>query len=132
MKTIHTTIPQYNKGKKGEVKAICEILKREIVKSLPKATSKIWHGAPVWFLEENPVVGYSVRKSGVTLLFWSGQSFDEEGLTKEGTFKAAQAVYGGRGDIRVTHLRRWLRKAKAIQWDYKNIVKNKGRLDRIS
>ncbi|MBL8759582.1 MAG: DUF1801 domain-containing protein, partial [Phycisphaerae bacterium] len=28
-------------------------------------------------------------------------------------------------------LKRWLKKSVAIQWDYKNIVKRKGRLDRL-
>ncbi len=132
MKTLYKTIAQYNKGQKGEEKAICEILKREITKALPKATSKVWHGGPVWFLDENPIVGYNKLKAGVTVLFWSGQSFDEEGLSDEGSFKASQVVYAKKTDIRVTALRRWLRKAKTIQWDYKNIVKNKGRLNRIS
>ncbi len=28
-------------------------------------------------------------------------------------------------------LRRWLAKARDIQWDYKNIVRRKGRLERL-
>jgi hypothetical protein len=131
MKTIYKTITQYNKGQKGEDKAICNILKREITKALPKATSKVWHGGPVWFLDENPIVGYNKLKKGVTVLFWSGQSFDEEGLSDEGSFKAAQVVYAKKIDIRVALLRRFLRKAKAIQWDYKNIVKRRGKLVRL-
>jgi hypothetical protein len=131
MKAIAKTISLYNSSQKGEDKAICAMLRKEIAKALPKATSKVWHGSPVWFLDENPVVGYSVRKAGVTVLFWSGQSFGEEGLSVEGSFKAAQVVYGAKADIRVTPLRRYLRKAKQIQWDYKNIVKRRGKLVRI-
>ena len=57
---------------------------------LPDAEQKIWHAHPVWFLNGNPIVGYSKLKECVRLLFWSGQSFDEPGLQKEGSFKAAE------------------------------------------
>lgn len=131
MKTEHKTIAAYNRAQMGEDKKICAIVKKEIDEVMKKGTSKIWHGAPVWFLNENPVVGYSKRKAGVTVLFWSGQSFAEKGLSKEGSFKAAQVVYSQTADIRVTQLRKWLREAKAVQWDYKNIVKHKGKLARL-
>jgi hypothetical protein len=64
-------------------------------------------------------------------LFWSGQSFDEEGLQKEGSFKAAEARYTTAEDINLKDLKRWLKKSKEIQWDYKNIVKRKGKLKRL-
>jgi hypothetical protein len=48
---------------------------------------------PFWFLNGNPVVGYSKLKNCVRLLFWSGQSFDEEALQKGGSFKAAEVRY---------------------------------------
>ena len=87
----------------------------------------------MWFLAGNPVVAYSVRKGGkVSLMFFSGQSFNEEDLRSEGKFKAAEIFYTDRKDIKVTKLRRWLKKAKEIQWDYKNIVKNKGKLKKIT
>ena len=85
----------------------------------------------MWFLDENPIVGYSKQKRGVCLLFWSGQSFDEAGLEKEGTFKAAQAIYADAKEVNAKDLKRWLKKAKTIQWDYKNIVKRKGKLIRL-
>ena len=132
MKTTHKTIASYNRAQKGEDKAVCAILKKEIDKALPKATSKVWHGGPVWFLNENPIVGYNKLKNGITVLFWSGQSFKTKGLSKEGSFKAAQVVYAKKEDIRVTLLRRWLRESKTIQWDYKNIVKRKGVLKKLS
>ncbi len=131
MKTEHKTITAYNRAQEGEDKKICAVLKKEIEGVLKKSTSKIWHGSPVWFLDENPVAGYSKRKSGVTVLFWSGQSFSLRGLTKEGSFKAAQVVYTTTDDINLTMLRKWLRESKAIQWDYKNIVKRKGKLMRL-
>ena len=92
---------------------------------------KVWHGGPVWFLDENPVVGYWVRKKTVQLLFWSGQSFDEPGLEPEGKFKAAHVHYDDESEIDAKALKRWLRKAKTIQWDYKNIVKRRGVLEKL-
>lgn len=93
--------------------------------------NKVWHGHPVWFLDGNPITGYAVRKEHVQLLFWSGQSFDEPDLEKEGTFKAAQMRYTDKDQINTRDLKRWLKKAEDIQWDYKNIVKRKGELIRI-
>lgn len=131
MKTTQPTIPKYNAAQKGETKKICVLLRAEMEKALPKATSKIWHGAPVWFIDENPVAGYSVQKTGVSLLFWSGQSFTHPGLTKEGSFKAAEKKYTVVAEVKVSDLRKWLKESKTVQWDYKNIVKNKGKLIRI-
>jgi hypothetical protein len=131
MKAAYTTIAAYNRGQAQGDEAICDLLKREIAKALPKAESKIWHGTPVWFLDGNPIVGYHKLKSGVRLLFWSGQAFKEEGLHPEGTFKAAEVRYNVEKDIKLTELRRWLSKSKKIQWDYKNLVKRKGKLLRI-
>lgn len=104
---------------------------KEIDNALPEATSKLWHGAPVWFINENPIVGYDKLKDCVRLLFWSGQSFEEPGLKVEGSFKAAEARYTDVDQINVEDLRRWLKKSKAIQWDYKNIVKRRGVLEKI-
>lgn len=125
------TISEYNNLLQGEDKEICSLLQKEIEKSIPKAEGKIWHRHAVWFIEGNPIVGYSKLKDCVQLLFWSGQSFDEEGLIPEGTFKAAQARYTSVDQISTADLKRWLTKAEAIQWDYKNIVKRKGNLQRI-
>jgi hypothetical protein len=130
-KTTATTIPKYNALYKGDTKKVCATLRTEIEKALPKATSKIWHGSPVWFLDENPVVGYSVLKAGVQLLFWSGQSFEHPGLQPEGSFKAAEMIYQSLDNVKLSDLRKWLRECKTVQWDYKNIVKNKGKLSRI-
>ena len=131
MKAAYATIAAYNAGQKGEDKAICKLLRKEIEGALPKAESRIWHGSPVWFLDGNPIVGYHKLKDCIRLLFWSGQSFDEAGLAPEGTFKAAQARYTAVGEVKVAALRKWLAKSKKIQWDYKTIVKRKGVLERI-
>jgi hypothetical protein len=129
MKTIAKTIPEYNNAQTEEVKMICDFLELNINKSLKKSESKIWHGTPVWFIQGNPIVAYSVRKNGtVSLMFFSGQSFEEKDLQPEGKFKAAEIMYADVKEIKITHLKRWLKKAEIIQWDYKNIVKNKGKL----
>lgn len=130
-KTTATSIPGYNALYQGETKKLCVLLRKEIEQALPKAASKLWHGAPVWFIDGNPVVGYSVRKIGVTVLFWSGQSFKHPGLNKEGSFKAAEVKYLTVDDVKLTDLRKWLKECKTIQWNYKDIVKHKGKLNRI-
>lgn len=124
-------IQAYNDKQSATDKAICDLLAAEISAGLPEAENKIWHAHPVWFLDGNPVAGYRKLKHCVRLLFWSGQSFDEEGLQKEGTFKAAEARYASVEQIDTKALRRWIAKSIDIQWDYKNIVKRKGLLERI-
>jgi hypothetical protein len=119
----------YHKAFTAAEEAICALLAKEIDSNLPKAESKIWHRHPVWFLDGNPIVGYSKLKDCIRLLFWSGQSFDEAGLQVEGSFKAAEARYNSVKDINSKDLKRWLTKARKIQWDYKNIVKRKGKLE---
>ena len=121
-------IAAYHKALSATDRAICTKLATEIDAILTKAERKIWHRHPVWFLDGNPIVGYHRLKDNVRLMFWSGQGFDEPDLAKEGSFKAAEARYDTVDDIKVTALRRWLSKSKAIQYDYKNIMKNKGRL----
>ncbi|MGB4772650.1 MAG: DUF1801 domain-containing protein [Chitinophagaceae bacterium] len=128
---MNKDILSYHQSLALEDRTICDLLHSEINEVLPEAESKVWHAHPVWFLEGNPIVGYSKLKGGVRLLFWSGQSFEEEGLTVEGKFKAAEARYVTVDDVKVTPLRRWLKKSREIQWDYKNIVKRKGVLERI-
>ena len=126
-----TDIQTYNTSQTEADKMICEALKKEIDSVLPEAESKIWLGHPVWFLEGNPVAGYSKLKDSVRLLFWSGQSFDESNLQVEGSFKAAEARFTSVDQINRDDLHRWLQKARDIQWDYKNIVKRKGVLERL-
>lgn len=129
--SIHKDIQAYNDSQAPEEKKICDLLAQTIDKNLPKSENKIWHAHPVWFLEGNPIVGYSKLKDNVRLLFWSGQTFEEEALQKEGSFKAAEARYTAVDQINIKDLERWLKKAIDIQWDYKNIVKRKGVLERI-
>ncbi|MEI1279591.1 DUF1801 domain-containing protein [Leptospira venezuelensis] len=128
---MNKEVQKYNNSQTKIEKEICNILSQEIDLHLPKAENKIWHAHPVWFLDGNPIVGYSKLKNCIRLLFWSGQSFDEEGLEPEGTFKAAEIRYTSPDQISKKDLKRWMNKSKKIQWDYKNIVKRKGVLERL-
>lgn len=124
-------IQLYHEKLSSDDKTIADFLYQEICKALPEAEHKIWHAHPVWFLDGNPVVGYSKLKSCMRLLFWSGQTFEESGLKNEGSFKAAEKRINHLSEIDVKDLTRWLEKARDIQWDYKNIVKRKGKLERL-
>lgn len=128
---MNKEVKAYNNAQSKEEKEICNLLAETININLPKAENKIWHAHPVWFLDGNPVVGYSKLKNSVRLLFWSGQSFDEPALQNEGSFKAAEMRYTSADQVNTKDLKRWLKKAKDIQWDYKNIVKRKGVLERL-
>lgn len=120
-------IQKYNEKFDTDDQAICDALANEIDQVLKGAESKIWHAHPVWFLDGNPIVGYSKQKLGIRLMFWSGADFDEPGLTVIGKkFKDVSVFYQNAAEIKKTVLRRWLKKAKSIQWDYKNIVRRKG------
>jgi len=129
---MNKEIKAYNNKQTPKEKRICNTLAEEIDSNLKDAESKIWHSHPVWFLDGNPVVGYSKQKDGIRLMFWSGESFEEENL-KPGTgkFKDASIFYTSVEQIKVKDIKRWLKKSKDIQWDYKNIVKRKGKLERL-
>ncbi len=125
-------ILKYNETKEPSDKAICDVLADEIDRGLTGADSKIWHAHPVWFLDGNPIVGYSKQKLGIRLMFWSGADFDEAGLNVKGKkFKDASVFYNDESEINKAALRSWLEKGKFIQWDYKNIVRRKGKLERL-
>ena len=128
---MNKDIEAYNNKQTNEDKEICNMLSQEISRNLPEAENKIWHAHPVWFLDGNPIAGYSKLKNCIRLLFWSGQSFDEDTLQKEGSFKAAEIRYTAAEQINTVDLKRWLEKSRQIQWDYKNIVKRKGVLERL-
>lgn len=112
--------------------AICAVLRETISEVLPEAQGRIWHAHPVWFLADNPVVGYSRLRDALRLMFWSGQGFETPGLEATGNFKAAERRYTAVGEIDLGALKAWLAEARAVQWDYKNIVARKGRLERLS
>jgi hypothetical protein len=128
---MNKDIQAYNNAQATGDREICNLLAQEIDRHLPEAENKVWHAHPVWFLDGNPVAGYSKLKGCVRLLFWSGQSFDEVALQNEGSFKAAEARYVSVKEVNTKDLSRWLKKAKEIQWDYKNLIKRKGVLERL-
>ncbi|MFY9712145.1 MAG: DUF1801 domain-containing protein [Microbacterium sp.] len=123
-------IDEYHQALSPSDREICELLAAEIERELPDATGKVWHAHPVWFLDGNPIVGYSRLKHAVRLLFWSGQSFDEPGLAPEGTFQAAEARYLDVSEVDRETLIRWLAAARDIQWDYEHIRTNRGLVKR--
>lgn len=128
---MHEQTAQYNRAQVPADQQICELLAREIETSLPEAENKVWHAHPVWFLDGNPVVGYSKLKDSVRLLFWSGQSFATTGLTPEGKFKAAEVRFTALEQVNTKSLQKWLAESRDVQWDYKNLVRSKGKLERL-
>ncbi|HQV96251.1 MAG TPA: DUF1801 domain-containing protein [Saprospiraceae bacterium] len=129
---MHTDIITYNNNQTSDDKSICEEIAKAIDSVLPEAESKIWHAHPVWFLDGNPIVGYSKQKAGIRLMFWSGADFDEKDLAVRGAkFKDASIFYTHVSQINMEDLHRWLQLSRDIQWDYKNIVKRKGQLVRL-
>ncbi len=129
---MNVEIHAYNQKQIEIDQIICSKLSHIIEKELTEADSKIWHSHPVWFLNENPIVGYSKQKAGIRLMFWSGADFKEVHLNVKGLkFKDASIIYQSESEINVDDLKRWLQKSREIQWDYKNIVKRKGKLVRL-
>lgn len=129
---MHPDTRKYNARLQPEHAAVCELLAAEIDARLPEAENRIWHAHPVWFIDGNPIVGYSQQKPGIRLMFWSGADFDEPGLdVVGGKFKDASVFLNDVAAVKKTVLRRWLKKSREIQWDYKNLVKRRGRLQRL-
>lgn len=129
---MHPATLKYNKQQEASHKEVCGLLAQEIDRCLAGAENKVWHSHPVWFLEGNPIVGYSRQKPGIRLMFWSGADFEEAGLNVVGKkFKDASVFFNEVSEIKKSDLRRWLKKAQEIQCDYKNLIKRKGRLERL-
>ena len=124
-------IETFNNSKEAPYSAICNRLAHIIDTNLNYTESKIWHAHPVWFIDGNPIVGYGQLKRGLRLMFWSGQSFDEPELKITGSFKASETIYKHLEEIDEKKLVKWLKISEEIQWDYKNIVKRKGKLERL-
>lgn len=127
-----STVEEYNNQFLDNDLLICNLLANCINNNLPNAESKVWHKHPVWFINENPIVGYSNQKAGWRLMFWSGASFKEKKLNVIGKkFKDASIFYTSINQINTTELCHWLTKAATIQWDYKNLIKRKGVLIKL-
>ncbi len=128
---MHQDTVAYNAALAPADRKIADALAKEIDRHLPEAENRVWHAHPVWFLDGNPIVGYSRQKAGMRLMFWSGADFDEPGLDVVGEkYKDASRFYTEVAEVKPTPLQRWLRKSRTIQWDYQNIVKRRGRLVR--
>ena len=129
---MNTEIQNYNQQFSSDDREIVEKLVKIINENLPEAENKIWHSHPVWFLEGNPIVGYSKQKAGMRLMFWSGKSFEDEKLNiLGGKFQDASIFFNSVEEINENDLKKWLQKSQEIQWDYKNIVKRKGQILRL-
>lgn len=129
---MNTEIQNYNQQFSSDDREIVEKLVKIINENLPEAENKIWHSHPVWFLEGNPIVGYSKQKAGMRLMFWSGKSFEDEKLNiLGGKFQDASIFFNSVEEINENDLKKWLQKSREIQWDYKNIVKRKGQILRL-
>lgn len=129
---MHADTKRYHAAQAPEDRRVCELLADEIERVLPEAENKVWHAHPVWFLDGNPIVGYSKLKDSLRLLFWSGQSFRTPGLKPEGKFKAAEARYTSADQIDPGLLAQWLAESREIQCDYKTLVRRKGRLEPLT
>lgn len=133
---IEKEILEYNKKLDKNDREICDLLLNQIKENLKSkegnVENKIWHRHPVWFVDGNPVVGYSKLNDCVRLLFWSGESFEDEDLKLgSGKFKDASVSFTSINEVNVKKIKKWLKLAEKIQWDYKNIVKRKGVLIRL-
>ena len=129
---MNPEILTYDQQFSSDDREIVEKLAKIINENLPEAENKIWHSHPVWFLEGNPIVGYSKQKAGMRLMFWSGKSFEDEKLNiLGGKFQDASIFFNSVEEINENDLKKWLQKSREIQWDYKNIVKRKGQLLRL-
>ncbi len=129
---MNPEILTYNQQFSSDDREIVEKLAKIINENLPEAENKIWHSHPVWFLEGNPIVGFSKQKAGIRLMFWSGKSFEEDKLNiLGGKFQDASVFFNSVEEINENDLKNWLQKSREIQWDYKNIVKRKGQILRL-
>lgn len=129
--TTGKDILDYQEQLSPDERDICLALDKLIAKALPRAEGKVWHGHPVWFIDGNPLVGYSLKKTGIEVLFWSGQSFKLAGLRAIGKFKAAAYRVSTLADLDKKLINAWLSEAKIIQWDYANLPKNRS-LDKLT
>lgn len=129
---MNSDLARYHDELSAADRPICSRLYGMIHDALPDAENKVWHGHPVWFLDGNPIVGYSKQKPGIRLMFWSGADFGEEGLAVVGKkFKDASIFYSDVNEIQKPDVQRWLQKAREIQWDYKNLIRRKGTLEHL-
>ena len=117
------SVAEYSEQLAPEFRELADQLAKSFKKQVPQAEAKVWHGHPVWFIEGNPVFGYSLKKAGLEVLFWSGKSFKKAGLKPIGKYQAAGISISTKSDVEA--LKDWLQEAVSIQWDYKNLPKKR-------
>jgi hypothetical protein len=122
-------IIEYNQGLADAECALAAALVEVFESKLPAAEGKVWHGHPVWFLDGNPLMGYSLKKAGIEVLFWSGKSFATEGLRPIGKYQAAGISIETIEDV--AKVGAYMTETKSIQWDYKNLPKL-GKLEKLT
>ena len=120
-------IRDFDLSQTPELAAVCKVLRAEIDVALPQADAKIWHGAPVWFLEGYPVVGYSIKAKKAALLFWNGQALGEPMLKPMGKHFAAEILFSHVSELDVPAIQRCLAKAgKNVFKDYASFREGRG------
>jgi hypothetical protein len=88
---------------------------------LPDATTKIYHGIPVWCVGGQPTVGLKPAKAHLSVLFFRGQRVVEKlgqdatgTLVASGSFEMASVKLASAADLDADALRGWIRAAKQI------------------
>jgi uncharacterized protein YdhG (YjbR/CyaY superfamily) len=113
---MNSNIHLYNQHQTESDNQICDLLAQIIDNELIEAESKIWHTHPVWFINNNPIVGYSKQKKGIRLMFWSGADFNEDNLNIKGQkFKDASIFFNKIDEVNTAELIGWLKKSREIQ-----------------
>ena len=120
--TSDAGIGDYARKQSPELVPVFDALRAEIAAALPRAASKIWHGAPVWFVDDYPVVGYSLKAGKASLLFWNGKALGEPTLKPVGKHFAAEMVFTQVAELDRAAIRRCLVKAgKNVFKDYASL-----------
>jgi|SRR6218665_65633 len=89
---MNTAIKTYNDSQLPTDQEICSLLCKMINQQFPDAESKIWHAHPVWFLDGNPVVGYSNSKIPYGCCFGVGNPLKKTNCTMKAVLKRPKCV----------------------------------------
>jgi hypothetical protein len=88
---------------------------------LPDATTKLYHGIPVWCVGDEPTIGIKPAKAHLSVLFFQGQRLldgaraDATGrLVASGSFEMASVKLASPEDLDEDALRGWVRAAKVL------------------
>ena len=102
----------------GELQAAASDI---IGSELPDATTKLYHGIPVWCVGDQPTIGLKPAKAHLSVLFFRGQALldgaaqDATGkLVASGSFEMASVKLTSAADLDEAALRSWVRAARAV------------------